>query len=31
VGDLMAIVTAGSQQLAAGRPELAPLLERLLA
>jgi len=31
VADLMAIVTAGSQQLAAGRPELAPLLERLLA
>ena len=31
VADLMAIVTAGSQRLAAGRPELAPLLERLLA
>ena len=31
VADLMAIVTAGSQHLAAGRPELAPLLERLLA
>ncbi|HZT00644.1 MAG TPA: guanylate kinase [Steroidobacteraceae bacterium] len=31
VADLTAIVTAGSQGLAAGRPELAPLLERLLA
>ena len=31
VTDLMTIVTAGSQRLAAGRPELTPLLERLLA